>query len=184
MKYTMDIAGVSRDLKLYPVSTDLCIAAFILFGDVEVTEAAAKELLARAPKFDILFTAEAKSIPLIYEMARQAGINEYVVARKAPKLYMENLLTTGVDSITTLGEQTLCIGQREIDMIKGKDVLIIDDVISTGGSLASMKELVEKAGGNIVGQMAVLAEGDAMDRGDIIALHKLPLFDRNGNVIG
>lgn len=183
MKYTMEIAGVSRDLQLFPVSDDTCIAAFILFGDVEVTEAAARELLARAPKFDILFTAEAKSIPLIYEMARQAGMNEYVVARKSPKLYMEDLIQTNVDSITTMGKQMLCIGKRETEMLRGKDVLIIDDVISTGGSLASMSQLVEKAGGNIVGQMAVLAEGDAMERDDIIALRKLPLFDRDGNVV-
>lgn len=184
MKYTMEIAGVSRDLQLFPVSDDVCIAAFILFGDVEVTEAAAKELLARAPKFDVLFTAEAKSIPLIYEMAKQAGMNEYVVARKAPKLYMEDLISTDVDSITTQGIQTLCIGKRETEMIRGKDVLIVDDVISTGGSLLSMSALIEKAGGNIVGKMAVLAEGDAMERDDIIALHKLPLFDSEGNIIG
>ncbi len=182
MKYTMDIAGVSRDLQLFPVSDDTCIAAFILFGDVEVTEAAATALLERAPKFDILFTAEAKSIPLIYEMAKQAGMNEYVVARKAPKLYMEDLLTTDVNSITTAGSQTLCIGKRETEMIRGKDVLLVDDVISTGGSLISMTELVEKAGGRIVGKMAVLAEGDAMDRDDIIVLDKLPLFDADGNV--
>ena len=109
-------------------------------------------------------------------------MNEYVVARKAPKLYMEDLITTDVDSITTQGIQTLCIGKRETDMIRGKDVLIVDDVISTGGSLISMTNLIEKAGGNIVGKMAVLAEGDAMDRGDIIALHKLPLFDAEGNI--
>lgn len=183
MKYTMEIAGVSRDLQLFPVSDDVCIAAFILFGDVEVTKAAAKELLARAPKFDIIFTAEAKSIPLVYEMARQAGMNEYVVARKAPKLYMEDLITTDVDSITTQGIQTLCIGKRETDMIRGKDVLIVDDVISTGGSLISMTNLIEKAGGNIVGKMAVLAEGDAYDRTDITVLGKLPLFDAEGNVL-
>ena len=141
-------------------------------------------MLKKAPEFDILFTAEAKSIPLIYEMARQAGMNEYVVARKAPKVYMENLITTDVDSITTANIQTLCIGQRETDMIRGKKVLILDDVISTGGSLASMELLVNEAGGHIVGKMAVLAEGDAMERDDIIALEKLPVFGPDGTIKG
>ena len=172
----MEIAGLERSLKLFPVSDDLSIAAFILFGDVEITQAAAAELLKRAPEFDILFTAEAKSIPLIYEMAKQAGMNDYVVARKAPKVYMENLITTDVDSITTVNTQTLCLGQAEADLLAGKRVLIVDDVISTGGSLLSMELLVKKAGGNIVGKMAVLAEGDAMDREDIVALL---LIERN-----
>lgn len=184
MEYKMEIAGLERSLQLFPVSDDLSIAAFILFGDVEITEAVAGELLKKAPEFDILFTAEAKSIPLIYEMARQAGMNEYVVARKAPKVYMENLITTDVDSITTANIQTLCIGQRETDMIRGKNVLILDDVISTGGSLASMELLVNEAGGHVVGKMAVLAEGDAMERDDIIALEKLPVFGPDGTIKG
>jgi len=184
MEYKMEIAGLERSLQLFPVSDDLSIAAFILFGDVEITEAVAGELLKKAPEFDILFTAEAKSIPLIYEMARQAGMNEYVVARKAPKVYMENLITTDVDSITTANIQTLCIGQRETDMIRGKKVLILDDVISTGGSLASMELLVNEAGGHVVGKMAVLAEGDAMERDDIIALEKLPVFGPDGTIKG
>ena len=184
MEYKMEKAGLERSLQLFPVRDDLSIAAFILFGDVEITEAVAGELLKKAPEFDILFTAEAKSIPLIYEMARQAGMNEYVVARKAPKVYMENLITTDVDSITTANIQTLCIGQRETDMIRGKKVLILDDVISTGGSLASMELLVNEAGGHIVGKMAVLAEGDAMERDDIIALEKLPVFGPDGTIKG
>lgn len=139
-------------------------------------------MLEKAPDFDILFTAEAKSIPLIYEMASQAGMNEYVVARKTLKVYMENVVTVGVDPITTAGSQNLYIGQKEVDMIKGKRVLIIDDVISTGSSLLAMEELVKKAGGQIVAKMAVLAEGDAMERPDITALHKLPLFDADGNI--
>ena len=180
----MEIAGLERSLKLFPVSDDLSIAAFILFGDVEITQAAAAELLKRAPEFDILFTAEAKSIPLIYEMAKQAGMNDYVVARKAPKVYMENLITTDVDSITTVNTQTLCLGQAEADLLAGKRVLIVDDVISTGGSLLSMELLVKKAGGNIVGKMAVLAEGDAMDREDSVALERLPLFNPDGTIKG
>ena len=180
----MEIAGLERSLKLFPVSDDLSIAAFILFGDVEITQAAAAELLKRAPEFDILFTAEAKSIPLIYEMAKQAGMNDYVVARKAPKVYMENLITTDVDSITTVNTQTLCLGQAEADLLAEKRVLIVDDVVSTGGSLLSMEQLVKKAGGNIVGKMAVLAEGDAMDREDIVALERLPLFNPDGTIKG
>ena len=181
--YKMNIAGIERSLQLFKINDSLQIAAFILFGDVEITKASAKALLERAPEYDILFTAECKSLPLIYEMARQNGDDNYIIARKAPKLYMENILTTGVNSITTANAQSLCIGQSEVDAIKGKRVLIVDDVISTGESLLAMEELVNKAGGNIVGKMAVLAEGDAKDRDDIIYLEPLPLFDGEGNAI-
>ncbi len=181
--HTMNIAGLKRDLQLFRINDKLQIAAFILFGDVEVTKASASALLERAPEYDILFTAECKSLPLIYEMARQNGDDNYIIARKAPKLYMENLLTTDVDSITTANVQKLCIGQAEVDAIKGKRVLIVDDVISTGESLIAMETLVKKAGGTIVGKMAVLAEGDAKDRDDIIYLEPLPLFDGEGNAI-
>ena len=182
MFHEMTIAGLKRQLPLFKVAHNLYIAAFIIFGDVEMTVASAGELLKKAPEFDILVTSEAKSIPLIHEMARQAGQNEYVVARKGEKVYMENVITTEVDSITTAGIQKLCIGQKEIDQMKGKRVLIVDDVISTGGSLKSIEILVNKAGGNIVGKMAVLAEGDAADRNDIIFLEKLPLFNEDGTV--
>ncbi len=179
--YTMEIAGLKRDLQLFPISENLKIAAFILFGDVEVTKASAKELLKLAPEYDIMITAECKSIPLIYEMARQAGADNYIIARKAPKLYMENVITVGTKSITTANNQSLCIGQKEIDALKGKNVLIVDDVISTGESLTALENLVEAAGGNIVGKMAVLAEGSAALRDDIIFLEPLPLFDKDGN---
>lgn len=181
--YTMEIAGLKRDLPLFPVNENLYIAAFILFGDVEITKASAKALLEKAPEYDIMMTAECKSIPLIYEMARQSGQNDYVIARKSPKVYMDGLITTNVDSITTAHTQSLCIGQAEIDLIKGKKVLIVDDVISTGESLAAIEELVIKAGGNIVGKMAILAEGDAADRDDIIFLEPLPLFNAEGEAI-
>ena len=179
--HTMKIAGVERDLQLFKINDSLQIAAFILFGDVEITKAAATELLKLAPEYDIMVTAECKSIPLIYEMARQSGAKDYIVARKGPKLYMENVITTETNSITTAKTQTLCIGQKEIDALKGKRVLIVDDVISTGESLASLEELVIRAGGNIVGKMAVLAEGDAAKREDLIFLETLPLFDIEGN---
>ncbi len=181
--HTMNIAGLDRELQLFKINDNLQIAAFILFGDVEITKASAKALLERAPEYDVLFTAECKSLPLIYEMARQNNDNTYIIARKAPKLYMENLLTTEVDSITTANVQKLCIGQSEVDAIRGKRVLIVDDVISTGESLIAMETLVKKAGGQIVGKMAVLAEGDAKDRNDIIYLEPLPLFDADGNPI-
>ena len=184
MYYTMEIAGEKRNLELFPINDNTCIAAFIMFGDVEITQASAAKLLERAPEFDIIFTAEAKSIPLAYEMAKLAGMNEYVIARKAKKMYMKNIVEVEVASITTAGKQHLYLGQTEVDKVKGKRVLIVDDVISTGSSLKAMEELVKKAGGIIVGKMAVLAEGDAMERPDITALHKLPLFDEKGNIKG
>lgn len=181
--YSMEIAGLKRDLPLCKIGDDLYIAAFIMFGDVEITKACAKELLKRAPEFDIMITAESKGIPLIYEMARQAGCNEYVVARKEPKLYMKNVITTDSNSITTAHEQKLCVGKTEIDMMKDKKVLIVDDVISTGGSLAALENLIAQVGGNIVGKMAVLAEGDAIGREDLIYLAPLPLFHEDGTIV-
>ncbi len=182
MKYTMQIAGLSRSLTLCPIGENLYIGAFIMFGDVELTCAAAKALLAKAPDFDVVVTAESKGIPLCYEMARQSG-KPYVVARKGAKLYMEDVLTTEVQSITTKGVQTLCVGKMERDMLEKKRVLLLDDVISTGASLAVLEKLVTDAGGEIVGKMAVLAEGEAADRTDISFLEKLPLFDKAGNPI-
>ena len=181
MYYHMTIAGLERDLKLFPVNDDLQIAAFILFGDVEMTEVAARELIARAPEFDIILTAEAKSIALAHEMARAAGRNDYIIARKHVKVYMENPISTTAVSITTPGVQELFLGQDDVDLIKGKRVLIVDDVVSTGGSLLSLEALVEAAGGEIAGKMFVLAEGDAAERDDVIYLEKLPLFDADGN---
>ncbi len=173
--YSMKIAGLDRELKKFPVSDSLDIAAFILFGDVEVTVAAAKELLAKAPEFDYILTPEAKSIPLAYEMARQSG-KPYVVARKGVKVYMGNPVSVSVRSITTQKEQKLYLGEDEVALIKGKKVLIVDDVVSTGESLAAVRELVAAAGAIEAATCAVLAEGDAKDRDDIIFLEPLPLF--------
>ena len=182
--YTMKIAGLERELPLCKVSDDLYIAAFIMFSDVEITRACAEQLLKLAPEHDILITAEAKGIPLLYEMARQAGQNDYIVARKAPKVYMDNVVSVKVKSITTAKEQTLCLGDREVSLLKGRRVLIVDDVISTGESLEALEKLVEAAGGIIAGRMAVLAEGDAAKRDDLIFLEELPVFDKNGEIIG
>ena len=182
MYYEMTIAGLKRQLPLCKITDDLYIGAFVMFSDVEITKASAELLLAKAPEFDVIITAESKGIPLAYEMARQAGINDYIVARKGAKLYMQNVVTTEVDSITTDHIQTLCLGQTEIDKMKGKRGLIVDDVISTGESLKSLEVLVNQVGGNIVGRMAVLAEGGAADRDDIIFLEKLPVFNADGTV--
>ncbi len=180
LTYKIKVAGLERDLELFPVNGSMSIAAFILFGDVELTVKCAEALIKKAPEHDILITAEAKSIPLIHEMARQLGENEYIVARKGPKVYMRNLLTVDVKSITTDHDQHLCIGEREQKLMNGKRVLIVDDVISTGESLEAIEKIVEKAGGNIVGKMAILAEGDAIDRDDITVLAPLPLFNPDG----
>ena len=178
MKYTMKIAGLERSLPLCPLNDDVYIAAFVIFGDPELTTAAAKELLARAPEYDYIITAESKGIPLAHEMSRLAGNRKYFLARKAPKLYMDGVFEVTVRSITTSGEQKLYM-----EMIKGKRILIVDDVISTGDSLRALEELVVEAGGKIAGKMAILAEGDAQDRHDIIYHEKLPLFDSKGNVL-
>ena len=182
-KYTMTIAGVTRDLPLCKVNDSLYIAAFIMFGDVEMTKACARELLKIAPEHDIMITAESKSIPLIYEMARQSGADNFIIARKGPKVYMKNVIHTFVNSITTVSQQMLCIGEDDAKALKDKRVLIVDDVISTGESIAAVEKLVNQVGGKIVGKMAVLAEGDSINRKDVIALEKLPVFDSNGNVI-
>jgi len=173
--YTMKIAGLERNLKRFAVSDKLEIAAFILFGDTEITVAAATELLEKVPEFDLIITPEAKSIPLAYEMSRQSG-KPYIVARKGVKVYMGNSLAVSVNSITTQKEQTLYLGEDEAALMKGKRVLIVDDVISTGESLQAVRQLVSAAGAVEAAACAVLAEGDAVTRKDIIFLEELPLF--------
>ena len=184
MTYPLQVAGLKRDLPLCRVTDELYIGAFVIFGDVELTVKCAEALLKKAPEYDILVTAEAKGIPLAYEMARQTHAEHYIIARKVPKLYMKNVFSVQVRSITTAQEQHLCIDQDDADYMRGKRVLIVDDVISTGESLKAVEALVEKAGGNIVGRMAILAEGDATERKDIIYLEKLPLFNPDGSVKG
>ena len=173
--YTLKIAGLERQLEKFPVSDKLDIAAFIIFGDVELTVKASEELLKKLPEFDVILTPEAKSIPIAYEMSRQSG-KPYIIARKGVKVYMRNPLCVSVNSITTQNEQHLYLGETEVNMIKGKKVLIVDDVISTGESLTAVRNLVEAAGAIEAAACAFLAEGDAADRDDIIFLEKLPLF--------
>lgn len=180
MTYTLKVAGLERELTLCPLNNELYIAGFVMFGDVELTERCAEALLAKAPEHDVIITAESKGIPLAYEMCRLSGRNRYVLARKSVKLYMKNIVKCETRSITTDAVQTLYIDGDDAEFMKGKRVLIVDDVISTGGSLLSLENLVRQAGGNIVGKLAVLAEGDAIDRKDITYLSPLPLFDKNG----
>ena len=183
MVYTINVAGVTRDLPLCPISDSLYIGAFVLFGDVELTEKSAEALIARAPEHDVMITAESKGIPLIHAMTKLSGKNRYVLARKSVKLYMKDIVKCETQSITTSHSQTLYIDGEDAEFLRGKRVLIVDDVVSTGGSLASLENLVNQAGGNIVGKMAILAEGDAISRDDIIYLEPLPLFDKNGQPI-
>ena len=184
MFHTMTIAGLERHLPICRVTDELYIAGFVIFGDPELTVACARDLLKLAPEYDYIITAEAKGIPLAHEMARQAGNEKYILARKGPKLYMRDIFGVDVKSITTAKEQHLYLDGADAELMKGKKILIVDDVISTGESLKALEVLVEKAGGQICGRMAILAEGDAQERPDLIYLEKLPLFNPDGTVMG
>jgi adenine phosphoribosyltransferase len=179
----MNIAGLDRYLPICPVNEHISIGAFVIFGDPELTTAAAEALLKKAPAYDYLITAEAKGIPLVHEMARLAGNQKYFLARKGPKLYMTGVLEVTVHSITTEKVQKLYLDKADADLMRGKRILIVDDVISTGESLYALEHLVKDAGGIICGRMAILAEGDATKREDLIYLEKLPLFNKDGEVI-
>ena len=181
--YHMNVAGLDRALPICPLNENLMIAGFVILGDPELTTACASELLKRAPEYDYLISAEAKGIPLVHEMARLAGNQEYFMARKTPKLYMTGVFEVVVKSITTENVQKLYLDRADADKMRGKKILIVDDVISTGESLRAIEELVKLAGGEIAGRMAILAEGDAINREDLIYLEKLPLFDKDGNPI-
>ena len=180
--YPINIAGCDRKLPICPVTDDLWIGAFVIFGDQELTVACARDLLEKAPEYDYLISAEAKGIPLVHEMARQHGDAKYFLARKAPKLYMTGVFEVTVNSITTAKEQKLYLDTADAELMKGKRILIVDDVISTGESLKAVEALVEKAGATICGRMCILAEGDAIDRTDIVYLNPLPLFNADGTV--
>ena len=180
--YRMNIAGLMRDLPLCPLNDKLSIGAFVIFGDPELTVACARELLMRAPEYDYLLTAEAKGIPLIHEMARQHGDSTYMLARKAPKLYMTGVMEVKVRSITTAAEQKLYIDTADAEKMRGKRILIVDDVISTGESLHALETLVNEAGGIICGRMCILAEGDAIKRDDLYYIEELPLFNADGTI--
>ena len=184
LAHSMNIAGLERKLPICRVTDDLYIGAFVIFGDCELTTAAAKALLEKAPEYDYIITAESKGIPLAQEMARLNGDTKWMLARKGVKLYMQDVVCVEVKSITTTNVQKLYLDGNDAAMMRGKRVLVVDDVISTGESLHALEELVKAAGGNIVGKMAILAEGDAQTREDIIYLEKLPLFNAKGEIIG
>ncbi len=173
--YTLEVAGLTRELAICPVDETLSIAAFIMFSDVELTVACARELLTRVPEHDVLITAESKGIPLAYEMSRQSG-KQYFLARKSLKLYMRDAVQVEVRSITTANIQQLYMDAQDMAYLRGKRVLLVDDVISTGESINALEQLVLQAGGQVAGKAAVLAEGDAAKREDIIFLAPLPLF--------
>ena len=173
--YKINIAGLERELPICPVNEKLDIAAFVIFGDVEMTVNSAKELLKKCPEFDYIVSPEAKGIPLAYEMAKQSG-KPYFICRKGAKLYMKDPVSVHVRSITTDALQTVFLDGLEGEQMRGKKVLIVDDVISTGESLLAVIALVEKFDAQIVGKAAILAEGDAANRDDIIFLEPLPLF--------
>lgn len=180
MYYEIHVAGLTRKLPICPVNDQLYIAGFVIFGDVELTVNCARDLLKIAPAHDVIITAESKGIPLAHEMARQEGVNRYLLARKATKLYMKNVFGVEVDSITTDHKQHLYLDGPDAEFMRGKRVLIVDDVISTGESLKALEKLVAAGGGEIVGRMAILAEGEACERTDIQFLQKLPLFNADG----
>ena len=184
MHYTLEVAGLKRDLPICKVTDGLYIGAFVVFGHAELTVACARELLklVDASSFDYMLTAEAKGIPLIHEMARQSGAKKYILARKGAKVYMPDPIHVEDESITTAGKQKLYLGRDDAELIRGKRVLIMDDVISTGGSLHAMEALVNLAGGTVVDRVAVLAEGDAQKRTDIKFLAPLPVFNADGSV--
>ena len=184
LTHEMTIAGLKRRLPICRVNDDLYIGAFVIFGDCELTEACAAELLKRAPEYDYMITAESKGIPLAYAMARQHGDKKWMLARKGVKVYMRDVVSCEVRSITTAGVQRLYLDGDDAALMKGKRILIVDDVISTGESLHALETLVNQVGGNIVGRMAILAEGEAQDRSDLIYLEKLPVFNARGEGIG
>lgn len=176
--YELHVAGCTRQLPILNVTDSLAIAGFVILGDTELTVNTAKELAAKLPtEADMIMTAETKGIPLAAEMARILGMPHYIVARKSIKAYMENPLIVDDESITTKGKQILCLSDVDVELIKDKKIVIVDDVISTGGSLKALEELAEKAGAEVIGKAAILAEGDAGKRTDIIFLEKLPLFE-------
>ena len=181
--YKLQVAGLERDLPLCPISPELNIAAFIIIGDPELSRESARALLPKVPAYDYILTAETKGIPLAHEMAELHGDKKYFVARKAEKLYMTGVFKCEVQSITTAKRQTLYLDTADAELMKGKRILIVDDVVSTGESVASLPRLVEMDGGINAGICTILAEGDAADRKDIIYLEKLPLFDREGKIL-
>lgn len=174
--YEIEVAGIKRELPIIQISDNLSIASFVILGDTEIVCASAEEIVKKLPEVDVLVTAEAKGIPLTFELSRLLKMKKYIVARKSVKPYMDSPIIDEVFSITTQKKQLLVLDEQDALEIKGKRVALIDDVISTGESLSAIERLVEASGGIIVAKAAILAEGDAAKRDDIIFLQTLPLF--------
>ena len=174
--YTLHVAGLTRELPVIKLSYDLSIASFVILGDTEIVRKTAPIIAKKLPEVDFIVTAEAKGIPLAYEISKILNLNEYIVARKSIKAYMEEPIEFEVNSITTTNSQKLYLNNQDAKKIKGKRIALVDDVISTGQSLKALERLVEKAGGKVLAKAAILAEGDAKDRKDIIFLEALPTF--------
>ena len=174
--YTLHVAGLTRELPIIKLSYDLSIASFVILGDTEIVRKTAPIIAKKLPEVDFIVTAEAKGIPLAYEISRILNLNEYVVARKSIKAYMEEPIEVEINSITTTNSQKLYLNNQDAKKIKGKRIALVDDVISTGQSLKAFERLVEKAGGKVLAKAAILAEGDAKDRKDIVFLEALPTF--------
>lgn len=181
--YEITLGGVKRQLPICPLTDDLYIAGFVTTGDPELSEACAKILIDKLPEHDYMLTAEAKGIPITHELAKLLGNERYILARKIPKLYMKGVFEVDVKSITTARAQKLYLDQTEADMMKGKKILLVDDVVSTGESMAALEKIVLAAGGEVAGRVCILAEGDAANRDDIIFIEKLPLFNKDGEPV-
>ena len=175
--YTVQICGLTRQLPLFEVAPGVRIAVFNMLGDTEVVEAIADELARRVPQdVDALMTAEVKSIPLAHALAVRMGL-PYVVARKTRKPYMVGALSVEVLSITTGAPQLLWLDGKDLDLVRGKRLVLVDDVISTGSTLAGMSKLVQEAGGTVVAEAAAFTEGnDSAKWQHIIAIDNLPVF--------
>ena len=176
--YDIEIAGVKRQLPLFEIKPGLRIAILNILGDVELVQACARELGSKLNEtpFDVFVTAEAKSIPLAYALAAEMN-KPYVVLRKTYKPYMGAALTAETLSITTGQRQILVLDEKDHDMMKGKKVVLVDDVISTGSTLQGMRMLMEKAGAEVAGEAAILTEGDRAQWMNIVSLGHLPLFE-------
>lgn len=174
--YSLNLAGLTRELPIIKINDDISIASFVILGDTELICKSASELVKRIPDVDVLITAEAKGIPLVFEMSRLLGMKKYIVARKNIKPYMNDPIVDEVISITTQEKQLLCLNEDDALCIRGKKVGIVDDVISTGNSIEAIERLVKSAGGIVSAKACILAEGEAANREDIIFLEYLPLF--------
>ena len=176
--YTVDIAGRKENLPILTIGENLRIAFFNLHGAQELTEYCGKKLagIIRKTGAEVVITAESKGLQLAHVVARELGQEFYAVARKTKKLYMQDGISATIQSITTAGEQTLYLSKHDADLIRGKKVAIVDDVISTGGSLLGLERLVEQVGGTTTCKAFVLAEGDAKDRKDVTYLGTIPLL--------